>query len=197
MLRLGGPRHILSRHNLVCSSCITSAMSKLHNFLVERAKFPFLPLDGHLSSSITDISIFKVDLLETEWKAKVAVRDDTLVQKLCDALEVILRDAPLGEGAENYLLASFSPRIQVDELGREDMDWSTKSNERHVSFSGCPSFEAEQFRAGPGGRLGGCYTRGSFLPQANVFGNTIYLSVVQLLNIRPKKGALLLTTLYW
>ena len=125
------------------------------------------------------------------------MRDDTLVQKLCDALEVILVDAPLGEGAENDLLASFSPRIQVDELGSEDMDWSTNPNECHVSVSGYSSFEAEQFRADHEGRLGGCCTRGSFLPQANVFGNTIYLSLVQLLNIRPKKGALLLTTLYW
>ena len=133
-------------------------------------KVPIPSFYGHLSSSTTDISIFKVDLLETEWKAKVAVRDDILVQKLCDALEDILGDAPLGEGAENYLLASFSPRIQVDELGREDMDWSSNSNERHVSFSGCSSFEAEQFRAGPGGRLGGCYTRGSFLPQAKSLG---------------------------
>ena len=122
-------------------------MSKLHDFLVEHAKFPFPPHSGKLSSGSTDISTLDVDLLETEWKAKLAVRDDTLVQKLCRALEDILGDAPLAEGAENYLLASFSPRIQVDELGREDRDWSSNSSEPHVSVSGCSSSEIEQFRA--------------------------------------------------
>ncbi len=127
-------------------------MSTLHDFLVEHAKFPFPPLDEHLSSNTTDISTFDVDLLETEWKAKLAVRDDTLVQKLCDALENILGDAPLAKRAKKYLLASFSPRIQFDELGGEDRDWSTNPSEVHVSVSG--SFETEQFRADPGGRVG-------------------------------------------
>ena len=80
------------------------------------------------------------------------MRDDTLVQKLCDALEDILGDAPLAEGSKNHLLASFSPRIQFDELGGEDRDWSTNPSEVHVSVSG--SFETEQFRADPGGRVG-------------------------------------------
>ena len=131
-------------------------MLKLHDFLVEHAKFPFPPLNGDLSSSTTDISALDVDLLAIEWKAKLAVRDDTLVQKLCGALEDILGDAPLAEHAENYLLATFSPRIQFDELGGEDRDWSTNSSETHVSVSGCSSFETEQFRADPGGRVGGC-----------------------------------------
>ena len=122
-------------------------MSSLHDFLVERAKFPFPPLDEHLSSSTTNISTLDVGLLETKWKAKLAVRDDTLVQKLCHALKDILGDAPLGEGAENYLLASFSPRIQVDERGGKDGDWSTNASEVRVSVSRCSSFETEQFRA--------------------------------------------------
>jgi hypothetical protein len=118
-------------------------MSKLHDFLVDHAKFPFPRLSEALSSSTTDISILDVDLLETKWKPKLAVRDDTLVQKLCDALKNILGDAPLAEVAENYLLASFSPRIQFDELGGEDQDWSTNLNEARVSVSGCSSFETE------------------------------------------------------
>jgi hypothetical protein len=122
-------------------------MSKLHDFLVEHAMFPFPPLSENLSSGPTDISALDVDLLEIEWKAKLAVRDDTLVQKLCDALENILGDPPLAEGAENYLLASFSPRIQVDERGREDRDWSKNSSKPLVSVSGCSSFETEQFQA--------------------------------------------------
>ena len=96
-------------------------MLKLHDFLVEHVKFPFPPLNENLFSGTTDISSLDVELLEIE-KPKLAVRDDTLVQKLCDALENILGDAPLAEGAENYLLAGFSPRVQVDELGREDRD---------------------------------------------------------------------------
>jgi hypothetical protein len=127
-------------------------MSKLHDFLVEHAKFPFPALNEHLSSSTTDISTLEVDSLEKknpEWKAKLAVRDDTLVQKLCDALEGILGDAPLVESAEDYLLASFSPRIQFDELGREDKVWSMNSSEARVSVFGCSLFKTEQFRADP------------------------------------------------
>jgi hypothetical protein len=131
-------------------------MSKLHDFLVEHAKFPFPPLNEHLSSSTTDISALDVDLLEIEWKAKLAVRDDTLVQKLCDTLQDILGDAPLTEPGKDYLLASLSPRIQFDERGGEDRGWSNNPNEAHVSVSGCSSFETEQFRADPGGRLGSC-----------------------------------------
>jgi hypothetical protein len=131
-------------------------MSKLHDFLVEHAKLPFPPLNEDLSSNTTDISVLDVGLLEIEWKAKLAVRDDTLVQKLCDTLQDILGDAPLAEGAEDYLLASFSPRIQFHERGREDEDWSTNPSEAQVSVSGCSSFETEQFRADPGGRVGRC-----------------------------------------
>ena len=131
-------------------------MSKLHDFLVEHAKFPFPTLDEKLSASTTEISTFEVQSLEIDWKAKLAVRDDTLVQKLCNTLEVILGDAPLAEGAENYLLKSFEPRIQIDERGGEDKNWIMNPNEARVSVSRCSSFETEQFRADPGGRLGGC-----------------------------------------
>ena len=112
-------------------------MSTFHDFLVEHAKFPFPSLDGRLSSGTTDISIPEVELLEKEWKAKLAVRDDNLVQKLCHALENILGDAPLAEGAKNYLLGSFSPRNQFYERGGEDQDWSTNTSEVHVSVYGC------------------------------------------------------------
>jgi hypothetical protein len=132
-------------------------MSKLHDFLVEHAKFPFPPPDEDRSVGTTDISELDVDLIEIEWKVKLAVQDDTLVQKLCDALEGVLGDAPLAEGAENYLLASFSPQIQCDERGREDSDWDTNPSEAHVNVSknsGC-SFETEQL-ADPWDRVGRC-----------------------------------------
>ena len=35
------------------------------------------------------------------------MRDDALVQKLCQTLKDILADTPLAAGAENYLLARF------------------------------------------------------------------------------------------
>jgi hypothetical protein len=128
-------------------------MSKLHDFLVEHAKFPFPAPSGHLSAGTTDISPFDVGLLEPEWKAKLAVRDETLVQKLCDTLEGILGDAPLAEDAKGYLLKNFSPLIQIDELGGEDKDWSANSSEAHVSVFGCSLFETEQFRADPAAEL--------------------------------------------
>ena len=63
------------------------------------------------------------------------MRDNLLVHKLCSALECILGDAPLEEGAENYLLASFSPRVQFNERRREDREWSRNPDESHVSVS--------------------------------------------------------------
>jgi hypothetical protein len=122
-------------------------MAKLYNFLVEHAKFPF-PHTGELrTAGTTDISDFEVGLLERDWKAEHAVRDETLVQKLCHTLKNILGDTPLAADAENYLLASFSPNIQFDERGREDRAWSRNPNEAHVSFSknSGSSFEAERF----------------------------------------------------
>ena len=124
-------------------------MPKLHDFLVEHAKFPFPPLNERISSSTTDISTLDANFLKTDWKATLAVRDDTLVQKLCDTLEDILGDAPLAEDDEAYLLVSFSPRIQFYGRELEDKDWSRNPNEAHVSVSRCSSFKTEQFRADP------------------------------------------------
>ncbi|KIM80579.1 hypothetical protein PILCRDRAFT_73114 [Piloderma croceum F 1598] len=104
---------------------------KLHDFLVEHAKFPF-PDPGEIrSAGSTDISTTEVGLVKVDWKAQHAVRDNTLVQKLCCALEKILGNAPLAAGAENYLLPSFSPQIQLDERGSRDPDWITNPSEAH------------------------------------------------------------------
>ena len=55
---------------------------------------------------------------EREWEAGHTVRDDTFVQKFC---QTPLGNTPLAAGAENFLLASFSPQLQqIDERGRED-----------------------------------------------------------------------------
>ena len=62
------------------------------------------------------------------------MRDDSLVQKLCHALEDILGDILLAAGAENYLLTSFSPQLQVDERGRENEEWDMNLSEAQVSI---------------------------------------------------------------
>jgi hypothetical protein len=106
---------------------------KLHDFLVEHAKFPFPdPVDDRTVGT-TDISEFEVGLLKREWKTVRAVRDDTLVQKLCRALNNILEDTPLVADAEDFLLASFVPRLQF-ERGRENREWKRNSSKAHVSF---------------------------------------------------------------
>ena len=107
---------------------------KLHDFLVEHAKFPFPPPNEHRTVDTTDTSQFEVGKLEREWKAGRAVRDDTLVQKLCQILKDILGDTPLSDVAENYLLASFLPQIQVDELGIERTEWTQNPSEVRVSI---------------------------------------------------------------
>ncbi|KIM44998.1 hypothetical protein M413DRAFT_17851 [Hebeloma cylindrosporum] len=84
---------------------------KLHDFLVEHAKFPFPHPNEDRTAGTNDIFQFEVAVLEREWKARHAVRDNTLVQKLCQALEDILGTIPLAAGAENYLLASFLPQL--------------------------------------------------------------------------------------
>jgi hypothetical protein len=107
---------------------------KLHDFLVEHAKFPFPRLDESRTIGTTDISPFEVGLLEREWKAGHAVRDDALVQKLCRTLKNILGDTPVAADEEHYIRSRFSPRLEVDERGLKDLDWDTNPNERQVRF---------------------------------------------------------------
>ena len=108
------------------------AIMELHDFLVEHAKFPFPHTDGNRRvGTTTDISQFEIGLLEREWKAGHAVRDDTLVQKLCRTLEDILGDTHLAASAENYILARFL--LQVDDGGK-DKQWDRNSSEPQVSI---------------------------------------------------------------
>ena len=110
-------------------------MVTLHDFVVEHAEFPFPIPDELRTAGTTDVSQFEVGLLEREWKATHAVRDDNLFAKLCNALGNILGDRLLAVDSENYLLASFSPRIQVDERGREEQEWLENPSESQVSAS--------------------------------------------------------------
>ena len=80
---------------------------KLHEFLL---CFHFLSLNEDQTTDTTDVSQFEVGMLEIEWKAGHAVRDDNLVQKLCKAFEDILGDIHLAAGAELSLIASITSR---------------------------------------------------------------------------------------
>ena len=108
-------------------------MATFYDFLVEHAKFPFPDPDESHSVDTTDITPVEVGLLEPEWKAKFAVRDDTLVQKLCDSLKNILGDIVLSGDSENYLLANFSPRLESSPYG-QDTEWLTNPSEVQASF---------------------------------------------------------------
>ena len=91
--------------------------------------FHFFSLNEDQTTDITtDVSQFEVGMLEIEWKAGHAVRDDNLVQKLCKAFEDILGDIRLAVGAESYLLA------QVDERGRENKERDMNPSEAQVSI---------------------------------------------------------------
>ncbi|KIM76170.1 hypothetical protein PILCRDRAFT_98772 [Piloderma croceum F 1598] len=96
-------------------------MSNLHDFLEQRAKFPFPAIGDIRSAGTTNISHFH--LLEGQWKAQHAVQDETLVEKLCLTLKNILAETPLTVDTENYLLGSFSPHIELNQLGGRDPDW--------------------------------------------------------------------------
>ena len=108
-------------------------MFNMHDFLVEHAKFPSPQPNEGPSAGTTDVSLIEVPLLKREWKANHAVRDNTLVQKLCSTLENILGDTLLAVNAENQLLSRFLPMIQFGALDRQDLDWGTNPNESHVS----------------------------------------------------------------
>ncbi|KIL58963.1 hypothetical protein M378DRAFT_27259 [Amanita muscaria Koide BX008] len=104
-------------------------MSNLHDFLVVRSFHPLNLIILDRSVKTTDISLIEVASLKREWKPYHAVRDNTLVQKLCSTLENILGDTLLAADAENHLLARFSPRIQFNPLGFEDDDWRQNPSE--------------------------------------------------------------------
>jgi len=106
-----------------------------HDFLVEHAKFPFPLAETSIggTATSTDIVDFEVGLLDRQWKALHAVRDNDLAMKLCDALETILAETPLTEDSRNSLLPLFLPALSVHADGVLDVMWSKNINEAHVS----------------------------------------------------------------
>ena len=109
-------------------------MTTLHDFLVEHAKFPFPVTDESRTVDTTDISLLDVSKLSKEWKAGHAVRDDTLVQKLCQTLKTILDDTPIAAGDKDDLLPYFYPLLQFDGDDVEDPEWAVNPSEAHVCF---------------------------------------------------------------
>lgn len=117
-------------------------MTTWREFLVENAKFPFPHprprLDEDRPDGTTDISPVEVGLLSPEWKAQYAVRDEHLLQKLCQTLDDILGDAHL-PGGYNQLLPFFGRRLQFPIMGQqevEDLDWSENDGKAQVRILG-------------------------------------------------------------
>jgi hypothetical protein len=116
-------------------------MTTWQEFLVEHAKFPFPSLDkvtpdGH---GTTDISLVEAGLLAPEWKAQYAVRDEDLLQKLCQTLDDILGDTYLLDGCEDRLLKLFGGRLQFRTIGQqewENSEWSVNNDEAKVRVPG-------------------------------------------------------------
>ena len=109
-------------------------MANFHDFLVEHAKFPFPLPDELQSASATDISIFEAGLIPNEWRAEYAIRDNDLVQKLCDSLKNPLGDTVLSAEIERGLLTKFSPQLEYDDMFGQDETWLTNPSEARVSF---------------------------------------------------------------
>ena len=87
-------------------------MSNFNDILVEHAMFPFPEPDETRSLGTPSLSYVEIGMLDEVWKANHAVRDDSLVQKLCDTLQDILGDEVLSGHSKNLLLANFSPSLK-------------------------------------------------------------------------------------
>ena len=102
-----------------------------HDFLVEHAKFPFPDCSIGASASSTRLSEVDVGHLDDEWKARHAVCDNDLANKLCDALRTTLGEMYVTEDSRSSMLRWFLPAL----LGgrRVDRMWTKNPNEAHVS----------------------------------------------------------------
>ncbi|KAH9043887.1 hypothetical protein EDB85DRAFT_1855365 [Lactarius pseudohatsudake] len=102
-------------------------MTTWNNFLDEHATFPFPRLPdrgGHPNSA--EISEIIAGQITPLWKAKHAIRDDRLPEKLCTSLEDILGDTPFPHEWEDRLLSMFGRRLQFPTNGNqevEDRNW--------------------------------------------------------------------------
>jgi hypothetical protein len=108
-------------------------MSNFHDFLVGHALFPFPAPDRTISINTTKFSQVELTMLNENWKAKFTVRDDTLVDKLCTALRVILENQELSADSQDHLLNFFSPRLGVNQNNEIEAQWRANKREPRVS----------------------------------------------------------------
>jgi hypothetical protein len=102
-----------------------------HDFLVEHAKFPFPDCPTGASASSTGLSEVDVGLLDYQWKARHAVRDNDLADKLCEALRTTLGEMTVTVDSRSSMLQWFLPTL----LGGRMVDrrWTKNPSEAHVS----------------------------------------------------------------
>lgn len=112
-------------------------MTTWQDFLLEHAKFPFPPIPNtgeDAPVSLTDISRLEIGNLNQRWKAKYAMQDATLVDKLCQALDMILGDTAI-VGPQDWLLSLFGRCLEFVSYGSGEMAlsmWSQNTNEAEV-----------------------------------------------------------------
>jgi hypothetical protein len=93
------------------------AMTTLLDFL-ENARFPNPPVTGG-SANTTDVSLRDMGLVDDNWKARRVIRDDALVDNLCDTLRRIIGQTPIPQDNDLDLLKrSFSPELDRDDIWR-------------------------------------------------------------------------------
>lgn len=110
-------------------------MTTWQEFLVEHAKFPFPAPVENGTVTTTDVSDLQIGLLTQEWRAQYAVRDETLVQKLCQTFKEIIGDALIPDGSEDQLLSKFGKHLQFETYGTrvvEYREWCENENESDV-----------------------------------------------------------------
>lgn len=85
-------------------------MTKWQDFLLEHAKFLFPDTVDSGSANSADVSSLEIGDITKPWKAKYAIRDETLVANLCLTLEKILGDTPI-EVPEDTLRSLFGRHL--------------------------------------------------------------------------------------
>ncbi|KAH9066864.1 hypothetical protein EDB87DRAFT_1678702 [Lactarius vividus] len=110
--------------------------------LVKHAKFPFPdPVNNRYVG--TDISSKDVGDVTPNWRAKYAVSDKTLVQKLCQTLDNILGDAVFPDDSQNDLLLHFGRHLQFRTIGATEIEFpelgenGSRARSRRLLEDGC------------------------------------------------------------
>ncbi|KAH9027919.1 hypothetical protein EDB84DRAFT_286205 [Lactarius hengduanensis] len=120
-------------------------MTTWREFLVEHAKFPFPdPVDPVKTRYVgTDISSKDVGDVAPNWRAKYAVSDKTLVQKLCQTLDNILGDTVFPDDSRNDFLLYFGRHLQSRTIGATEIEipeWAengSRARSRRLLEDGC------------------------------------------------------------